>query len=103
MERIIETPIYEMQDGIEVLIYTMIQTFNDTTEVIEGEEVITSILIETKRLMTNGDYYIINGNVEEFCPIVPIQKTLSTEERLAKLDEDIQVNFELNMTALGVW
>ena len=100
MERIVETPIYEIQDEIEVLIYTMIQTFEDTTEVIEGEEVTTSILMQTKRLMPNGDYYIITGNVEEFCPIVPIQKSLSTEERLAQMDEDIQMNYELNLEAL---
>jgi len=103
MERIVETPIYEIQEEIEVLIYTMIQTFDDTVEIIEGEEVTTSTLIETKRLMPNGDYYIITGNIEEFCPIVPIIKPSTTEERLAQMDEDIQVNFEMNLTAGGFW
>lgn len=100
MERIVETPAYKIQDGVEVLVCTMIQTYNDITEIVGDEEVIVSTLIETKRLMVNGDYYIITGNIEEFCPVVPVVRPLTAEE---KNKANTQSNYGLLITMLGAW
>ena len=61
MERIVKTPIYKVNLNEEkVLMYTIIKTFSDTLEIVEGIETTVSDLIQTKRIMPNGDYYIIN-------------------------------------------
>ena len=41
----------------DILIHTMILTYEDE---------FVNMPTETKRLMSNGDYYIINGNVEQY-------------------------------------
>ena len=81
MERIIETPIYEIVDDVEVLQYTIKETYDDTTEIIDEEEVTISELVEKRRIMPDGDVYIINGCVEQYIPINPIEKQLPEQEQ----------------------
>lgn len=103
-QRIIETPIYYtiyqlkldenneplltedgsfIQEPIDILQHTIIETYNDTIEIIDDfETIVNSELIEKKRLMPNGDVYIIQDNVELYIPINPEPKTYTESEKL---------------------
>lgn len=76
-----------MMDGDDVvtedmLIFTIVETFDVTTAINEmDEEYEILTLIEKKRVMPNGDYYVIDGNVELYVPIVKPKLIVTEDEK----------------------
>jgi len=82
MIRIVETPVNSIEyiyseegetSEAEVLLHTIIETFDDVEiEVVDEEGKATTEIISTrlelKRLMPNGDEYIITDNIEQYIP-----------------------------------
>jgi len=74
----------------EILQYTIIKEFEDTIEISNEEEITISTLVSTTRIMPNGDKYLINGNIEQYIPIIPIDRTQFILKELNSIDKDLQ-------------
>lgn len=69
MTRTVESPFYIIDENEEeMLIYKIVEEYEDYEIIVDGESQNTSELVSKKRLMPNGDVYIINGNIEQYIP-----------------------------------
>lgn len=75
----------------------------------EKIEVVIDEGLETERTegqLIDFDYDALAASIQTIVDChdnTPFPIQLTTEEKLAQLDEDVQVNFEMNLTAGGFW
>lgn len=109
MMRVIDTPNYMTkivhdEEGIavlkdgnivteQVLMFTLSETFE--VDKIESEDGTSETLksIEKKRIMPNGDVYVIDGNNVLFIPLVPENRIVTEDEKYKDMINQLMATY----------